>query len=274
VKQNAHDDYRCAVCGSNAVLLLDASGGRELVCASCPELVKLDQSRSNNAPGWFEPRPDCTDDARLKWFYESLDPETWLEPGRILFAREAALWLCGYNPDSANRNDGTSDPLAGVVDSSMIAHYARLLELFERVERAEPTVGRTAAKWRHLARARRLPYDDRIDGLLATFAADGGKLVTSTPEPEQSTRKRTRSDALTAIIEKARKEAPDADSATSVWEVLVRLAQSSKPPAPIIGYAEGEIKYRAETETGFKFLSQKAVKERIARINRENAKAR
>jgi hypothetical protein len=150
----------------------------------------------------------------------------------------------------------------------MTDHYQHLLELFQRVERAAPTVGRTAAQWRDLARTSRFPYDHRIDGLLAAFATDGVKLVAFTPESAQSAPKRTRSDALTRIIEKAREEAPDPDSATSVWEVLVRLAQGPNPPAPVIGYAEGEIKYRADTETGFKFLSHAALKERIARITR------
>jgi DNA-directed RNA polymerase subunit RPC12/RpoP len=173
VEQNARDDYRCAVCGSKASLLLDASGGRELVCVSCPELVKLDQSVADNAPGWFEPRPVCSAEMRLEWFYESLDPEKWLTPTRVLFAREGALWLCGYNPDSGKRNDGTSDPLAGVVETSMTDHYEHLLELFQRVERAEPTVGRTAAQWRDLARAAHFPYDTRVDGLLpAVLAAE------------------------------------------------------------------------------------------------------
>ncbi|MEX3784904.1 hypothetical protein [Paraburkholderia sp. BR14374] len=267
MEQNARNNYRCPVCGSNAALLPGASGGRELVCVSCPELIDLDESRANNVPGWFEPRPDYTDEARLKWFYESLDPETWLKPERILFAREAALWLCGCNPDSGHRNDGTSDPLAGVVDTSMMDHHAHLLEWFDRLERDKPTVRRTAAKWRDVARAAGLPYDDRIDGLLAAFATDRRQKKTSTSEPKRLTDIRTRSDALTPIIKKARLAAPDPNSATSVYEVLVRLAQTPDPPPPIIGYADGEIKCQADTETGFKFLSQKALKKRMDRMD-------
>lgn len=266
MEQNARDDHRCTACGGNGVLLPDSSHGRELVCISCGEHVALDQRRGDQTPDWFEQRPICTDDVRQAWFHESLDPEKWCEPGKVVSACEAALWLCGYNPDWGKRKNGTRDPLAGVVDASMTDNHTRLLVRFERFEMAQPTLGLTLAQWRDLARRERFAYDERIDGLLPASTAVGGKRVASTAESTQSAaRTRVRPDALTPIIRMARKEASDPDSPTSVWEVLVRFAQSPNPPAPIVGYAEGEIKYRADTEIGFKFFTQKALKNRIAR---------
>jgi hypothetical protein len=165
MEQEAREAYRCHVCGSNGVVF-NGPGGREFVCVSCTERTALDQCLDDAPLASLGPRPLCSDDSGLEWFLTSLDREKWWCAGKQVFASEAALLLCGRNPDWAGRTNGTRDPFADVVDISMTDVYARLLKFFDRLETAEPSLRLTLAQWRDRAREAGIEYDVRVDDLL------------------------------------------------------------------------------------------------------------
>ena len=77
---------------------------------------------------------------------------------------------------------------------------------------------------------------------------------------------KTKTHALSAVIEKARRLATDAQDHQSVWAELVRLAQSSDRPAPIIGYVEVEgVQYGVAHSEEPMYFTKKALKEQFAR---------
>ena len=71
-----------------------------------------------------------------------------------------------------------------------------------------------------------------------------------------------RTDALTAVIDTAKQNAPDANDYHSVWATLVKLAESPERPAPLVGFVEGEgVKYQGDTE--IKFFTKEALRKRM-----------
>lgn len=74
----------------------------------------------------------------------------------------------------------------------------------------------------------------------------------------------TRANALNHVIEKAKLAASDSDDYQCVWAELVKLADSSTRPAPLLGYSEGEgLKY--QDYSCIRFLTKKALKQRMNR---------
>jgi hypothetical protein len=195
MQQKARDIYRCAVCGGNGAFL-DGPHGREFVCVSCPQLNSAGQRLDDEPPAWWVPRATGSDETRLEWFDESLDPEKWFKPGKVVFAWEAALLLCGHNPDWCKRGDGSRDPVAGVVDVSMTDHHARLLEYLET---AQPTVDRTLAQWRDVARESGFEYDARVDGLFSPM--ESSQSATGRPDARPRPKYKQQEDAVLQIIE-------------------------------------------------------------------------
>lgn len=196
MQQKECNAYRCPVCGGYGAFL-DGPHGREFVCVSCPDtLTTAGQRLNDEPPAWCAPRTDGSDETRLEWFEESLDPENWFRPGKVVFAREAALLLCAHNPDWGKRSDGTRDPLAGIVDVSMTARHARLLEYFET---AQPTVDRTLAQWRDLARQKGLEYDTRVDGLFSPV--ESSRTSTGQPRAKPRPKYQQQEDAVLQVIE-------------------------------------------------------------------------
>ena len=76
-----------------------------------------------------------------------------------------------------------------------------------------------------------------------------------------------RSDELTAVIATAKNTAQNPDDFQSVWAELVKLAESENPPAPLIGFTDGEgVKYRSESgENGVKFFTKRNLSDRMRR---------
>jgi hypothetical protein len=63
---------------------------------------------------------------------------------------------------------------------------------------------------------------------------------------------RTRTHILAAVIASAQKYAVNASEYQSVWAALVKLAESSNPPPPLLGHVESVgIKYQAEYRVRF-----------------------
>jgi len=84
----------------------------------------------------------------------------------------------------------------------------------------------------------------------------------------QSPRRSTPLDGPLAL---AKQCAADPSSWQSVWAELVRLAESEKPPSPLLGFVEGEgVKYRnlSEQGDGIEFLSREALRARLRRTLR------
>jgi hypothetical protein len=79
-----------------------------------------------------------------------------------------------------------------------------------------------------------------------------------------------RSDELTAVIATAKNTAQNSGDYQSVWAELVKLAESENPPAPLIGFTDGEgVKYRSESgENGVKFFTKRNLSDRMRRAMR------
>jgi hypothetical protein len=90
--------------------------------------------------------------------------------------------------------------------------------------------------------------DEATAGATAATAAN-----TSAPASSKSIRHRPAS-PLTAVIEMARKTVSDGGGDGNdylfVWLALIQLAESPNRPAPLVGYAEGDVKYSAKTKHG------------------------
>ncbi|MFL9932712.1 hypothetical protein P0D88_26545 [Paraburkholderia sp. RL18-103-BIB-C] len=81
----------------------------------------------------------------------------------------------------------------------------------------------------------------------ASAAAMENIAKTALPTVHKSTTRKP-DHPLKAVFEMAREKASDRDNYVCVWSALVQLATSPERPAPLVGYAEGEVKYSVETE--------------------------
>ncbi|WP_147309255.1 hypothetical protein [Cupriavidus taiwanensis] len=91
--------------------------------------------------------------------------------------------------------------------------------------------------------------------------------LTDTPIATQVRRLGTRRHALSHIIEMAKRAAPEPDNYLSVWPVLVQIAESAEPTAPLIGYAGDEgVKYRGNVGkdgNDVKFFTKEALRKQM-----------
>ncbi|CAJ0873876.1 hypothetical protein R77569_02566 [Ralstonia mannitolilytica] len=68
--------------------------------------------------------------------------------------------------------------------------------------------------------------------------------------------------ALGHVIGKAKHAANEPDNYLSVWPELMRLAEQDEPPAPLLGYVDGEgVKY--QTDNGIKFFTKDALRKQM-----------
>ena len=72
---------------------------------------------------------------------------------------------------------------------------------------------------------------------------------------------------LAAVLTEAKRQALDATDWISVWDALVKLAQSATRPAPLLGYVEGEgVKYQSDKpDAPDAYLTRNAFRKRIKR---------
>jgi len=106
-------------------------------------------------------------------------------------------------------------------------------------------------------------------------AADNPPVAQPTAEPAPPTSKSsgitrhtlgTRSNPLTAVIEKAKSSATNPDDMHSVWAEFVKLAQASNRPAPLLGFADAEgVKW--DNNGTVKFISKKNFADRLRRAS-------
>lgn len=75
---------------------------------------------------------------------------------------------------------------------------------------------------------------------------------------------RKRRDDLSPAIDRARDMARDRNDPAEVWTILVEAAKSVKPPPPLLGFAENEVKHGDAAEPSF--LSRNAFSKRFGRI--------
>jgi hypothetical protein len=78
---------------------------------------------------------------------------------------------------------------------------------------------------------------------------------------------RRRAGHLDALEEMARRRATDPNDWASVWVALVELAQSDDRPAPLVGYAEGDLKYQS-TSGEVAFLTRDQFRDRLRKRHR------
>lgn len=76
-------------------------------------------------------------------------------------------------------------------------------------------------------------------------------------------RLRTRSNPLTAVIEKAKGKAADPDDYLSVWSVMTEMARSADRPAPLVGYADGAGVQWRNDDGDVRFLTKDALRKRM-----------
>jgi len=76
-----------------------------------------------------------------------------------------------------------------------------------------------------------------------------------------------RTSKMDAVIALARKSATDPDDTQSVWDALYKLADSKDRPAPLLGVADGSIKWLDQNEEGevVKVLTKKMLRDRLSR---------
>lgn len=78
-----------------------------------------------------------------------------------------------------------------------------------------------------------------------------------------------RRDALTPLIERAQGECKNKHDSAEVWNALVGIAQREPLPHPLIGFADGEIKYMTGDE--LKFLKRENLADRLRRQLRKSS---
>ena len=86
--------------------------------------------------------------------------------------------------------------------------------------------------------------------------------------PAQRARK-PRSNFLTAVIRAARLHALDPDDSYSVWSEVVRMANQSPPPAPLLGHVSEGVQYAGSEyeDSGFPdLLTFKNLADRLRRL--------
>lgn len=223
----------------------------------------------------------------------SIDARYWFSIQNVA-PREAAMVLWRLNP----LND--KDPELTYVDGdeSSPGKYRRLLRAFEDVASAPPK-HRTLMEWLTIARERGLRFHSWIEEyaeavLLAMdtveypvaeinkrqkltqfqpSTVEGASSGTPEKPPAPSivvqpivtiNLVETRINTLSAVIATAKKSALDPDDAHSHWAAFVKLAQSDKPPSPLIGFADEEgVKYQGELAV--EFLTRRNFLRRIRR---------
>ncbi|WP_146749802.1 hypothetical protein [Paraburkholderia bryophila] len=95
---------------------------------------------------------------------------------------------------------------------------------------------------------------------------EDGQTCSSTPRSITKHAIGTRSNPLRAVIEKAKSSAADPSDIHSVWASLVKLAQNTNRPAPLLGYADVEgVKWDANGTV--KFFTKKNLADRMRRAN-------
>jgi hypothetical protein len=87
---------------------------------------------------------------------------------------------------------------------------------------------------------------------------------------------RGRTSKMDAVIAQARKGATDPDDTQSVWDALYKLADSKDRPAPLLGVADGSIKWLDQNGEGevVKVLTKKILRDRLFRAKDRAAKER
>jgi hypothetical protein len=103
---------------------------------------------------------------------------------------------------------------------------------------------------------------DVLTGLAVTAAHAGAKTHLS----------KRRAEPLHAVIKLAQSKAADASDWQSVWAALVKIALSKEPPAPLLGYVDGEgVKYQLDDSARpVRWLTRDAIRQRFKRARAEH----
>ena len=177
---------------------------------------------------------------------------------------EAAHLLCGIGPTPELLGQWAQYAGSGApwdwaaANSYENAHKARRV-LLQRAGEAGaltfPTPPADVIEWA-MKKGLRLPALLISDGAvvradrwtdLATKASES--LTKPAPAAATSATHKTKRRAmpLAAVLAESKRQALDATDWPSVWDALVRLAQSGTRPAPLLGYVEGEgVKYQSD----------------------------
>lgn len=107
-----------------------------------------------------------------------------------------------------------------------------------------------------------------LDGLDIVVQLHSNKIATET-SPSSAVvdieKAAKRKNALSSVIELAKKNALNRDDPSSVWAALCSLAKSNDRPAPLLGYDDDEgVKYEYGKD-GVKYLSRKSFGDRLRR---------
>ena len=222
----------------------------------------------------------------------SMGARTWFTMKDVAPENAAAL-LCQFNPlrNNCDPLDKTSDPLTVTNLETGPDDFKSLLKTFQDVARTDP-MPRSLLQWLCVAvrvelRNPLLHHHSWIDEYLiaASLCDDANEIdflhngVAAAQAAHQAISNtaihslgNTRTHALAAVIDIAKKSAVAKDDYQSVWAALVEIAVSPKRPAPLLGYVENEgIKYQVDTGDGVKFYNKDALRAMMSRARKKAA---
>lgn len=104
-----------------------------------------------------------------------------------------------------------------------------------------------------------------VDSIRSFLEARGFEVVATRPEHPGEMQSRviqTRRDDLSAVINQAQARAADSTRTASVWLELIQMGEDKVPP--LIGSADGEIKYTG-SDGAIKFYRKDALRKRLRR---------
>ncbi|KVD37566.1 hypothetical protein WI84_13880 [Burkholderia ubonensis] len=169
---------------------------------------------------------------------------------------QAALLGSGAPADDGDPVGRLRDRIAMSYERQLLnAVYDGKLTIYENSTYAP--VDLTAARLRWVEKAIPPAAQRASEASSKAPSGEGGR-----PDATTTNRIRNRTNPLDAVIERAKREAENADDYHSVWAALVKIALRDHRPAPLIGYADGEgVKW--DDSGNVKFFTKDALRKRM-----------
>ncbi|WP_125483169.1 hypothetical protein [Caballeronia choica] len=150
--------------------------------------------------------------------------------------------------------------------SHMLQDDTKLNELRDELRRAPISDVCTLMYLRNLERQ---PSANAMEPVTKAASRGAASLKRKESKPQEglTDKRKQRTDAMKPVIKAAWREATSPKNVHSVWFVLVRQAQSSNPPPPMIGYSVTRgIKWE---DSRVKYMTKGAVRLRLERMLNE-----
>lgn len=192
---------------------------------------------------------------------------------------DASYWLTGRSPRTeaeflAEDRDagGSVGQRYRAIEDSTLAGSLPFIEVdgaYAR-RRVKPA---DAVAW---AKARNIEVPAELSELAATgkdSAPEGAGARGEVAPSRRHTTRGSRRDALSPVIDNLMRDADDPSDRAALWSGLLALANKESLPPPLLGIAEGEVKWRGD-DGDPKFLPRKAFMQRLNRITAKRRTAK